>query len=314
MKSSIQQGVMHVLVLGILAGLFFFLSEYHAGNLARIMVFAVYAMGYNIMFGYTGLLSLGHALFFSAGMYALALSMHHLNLPAAFAIILSIIVSILVSATIGFFALRTRGVAFMIVTLMFAQAGYLTALLAGKYTRGDEGIVLVQATRSMGSLDFSHPTTRYFTAFVLFAIAYAFCAYLVRSGFGRTLVGIRENEERAQMLGYDVQRHRWIAVIVSGTLSGLAGAAFALLWGYAGATFATVQYSIYPLLYVLLGGAGTLIGPLLGTAFMFYLIDFASELTSAYLLVAGVVLIALTLFLPHGIAGELKRRWLRWLP
>jgi len=116
------------------------------------------------------------------------------------------------------------------------------------------------------------------------------------------------------MLGYNVQRHRWMAIIISGTMSGFAGAAFALLWGYAGASFATVQYSIYPLLYVLLGGAGTLIGPLLGTAFMFYLIEYASELTTAYMLVAGVALILLTLFLPHGLAGELRRRWLRWLP
>jgi len=314
MKSMLQQGLTHVIVLGSLIALFFLMSDYHAGNLARIMVFAVYAMGYNIMFGYTGLLSLGHALFFSAGMYGLALSMHLFGIPAAPAILIGIAASIIVATTIGFFALRTRGVAFMIVTLMFAQAGYLAVLLATKYTRGDEGIVLPQAIRSIGSFDLTDPSNRFFAAWILFAIAYLFSAYLIRSGFGRTLIGIRENEERAEMLGYNVHRHKWIAVIVSGTMSGIAGAAFALLWGYAGASFAMVQYSIYPLLYVLLGGAGTLIGPLIGTAFMFYLINYASELTTAYMLIAGVVLIALTLFLPQGIAGELRRRWLRWLP
>jgi len=202
----------------------------------------------------------------------------------------------------------------MIVTLMFAQAGYLTVLLAGTYTGGDEGFVLPAAVRTIGPFALTDPTTRYFAAWVFFAVAYLVSAKLVASGFGKTLVGIRENEERTQMLGYNVQRHRWMAIIISGTMSGFAGAAFALLWGYAGASFATVQYSIYPLLYVLLGGAGTLIGPLLGTAFMFYLIEYASELTTAYMLVAGVALILLTLFLPQGLAGELRRRWFRWLP
>lgn len=314
MKSFLQHSVMHAFVVLGLAAVFFGLSEYHSGNLARIMVFAVYAMGYNIMFGYTGLLSLGHALFFSAGMYGLSLSMHVLNIPAGYAIMLGILVSVVVSGVIGFLALRTRGVAFMIVTLMFAQAGYLAVLLAGKYTRGDEGIVIATATRTLGSIDLTQPENRYFAAWILFVIAYGFSAYLIQSSFGRTLIGIRENEERAQMLGYNVNRYKWIAVVISGTLSGIAGAAFALLWGYAGASFATVQYSIYPLLYVLLGGAGTLIGPLLGTAFMFYLIDYASEITQAYLLIVGIVLIGLTLFLPLGLAGEIRKRWLRWLP
>ena len=116
------------------------------------------------------------------------------------------------------------------------------------------------------------------------------------------------------MLGYNVQMYKWKAVIISGTMSGAAGAAYALLFGYVGATFATVQYSIFPLLYVLLGGAGTTVGPLIGTLFMFYLIDISSEFTSAYLLVAGVALILLTLFAPQGLAGELRNRFIRWLP
>ncbi|MEM7260009.1 MAG: branched-chain amino acid ABC transporter permease, partial [Pseudomonadota bacterium] len=131
---------------------------------------------------------------------------------------------------------------------------------------------------------------------------------------GKTLVAIRENEERARMLGYNVHRHKWLAVILSGVISGAAGAAYALLFGYVGATFATVQYSIFPLLYVLLGGAGTTIGPLIGTVFMYYLIDLSSEITNAYLLVAGVALILLTLFAPHGLAGVLRKRVMPWLP
>ena len=197
---------------------------------------------------------------------------------------------------------------------MLAQAGYLTILLLGEYTRGDEGFVIQQSERILAGIDLSQATNRYFAALVLFAVCLLIIGWVVQSGFGKTLVAIRENEERARMLGYNVQRHKWMAVIISGTMSGVAGAAYALLFGYVGATFATVQYSIFPLLYVLLGGAGTTIGPLIGTLFMFYLIDVSSQFTSAYLLIAGVALILLTLFAPQGLAGVLRKHVMRWLP
>jgi len=309
-----RANALHLGLIALLALLFFLLPAYHTGNLARIMVLAVFAMGYNLLFGYTGLLSLGHALFFSAGMYGLGLTMHLGGASPAPAFLAGLIVALIVSGIVGFLALRTTGVAFMIVTLMFAQAGYLTVLYFGSYTRGDEGFVIQQARRSLLGIDLSDDTNRYFAALILFAAALLITGAIVRSGFGRTLVAIRENEQRATMLGYDVHRLKLIAVILSGVLSGASGAAYALLFGYAGATFATVQYSIFPLLWVLLGGAGTTIGPLIGAIFMFYLIDYASGLTNAYLLLVGVVLVALTLFAPQGIVGTIRARWIRWLP
>jgi branched-chain amino acid transport system permease protein len=137
---------------------------------------------------------------------------------------------------------------------------------------------------------------------------------LVQSGFGHVLVAIRENEERTRMLGYDIQRHKLIAMVISGGMAGLAGAAYGLLFGYVGASFASVQYSIFPLLWVLLGGAGTVLGPLIGTLFMFYLIDWSSDITTAYMLIAGVALVLLTLFAPQGLAGTLRQKLVRWLP
>jgi branched-chain amino acid transport system permease protein len=312
--SALGSTLLHGGLLALLLGLYLVLPEYHSGNLARIMVLAVYAMGYNVLFGYTGLLSLGHALFFSAGMYGLALSMHWFGATPAPALLAGLIAALVVSAVVGALALRTTGVAFMIVTLMFAQAGYLTILLFGEYTRSDEGIVIKQAERVLLGVDLTSPAGRYLSALILFAIALIFIAWLVQTRFGRTLVAIRENEERARMLGYDVVRHKWLAVVVSGTLSGASGAAYALLFGYAGATFATVQYSIFPLLWVLLGGAGTTIGPLIGTVFMFYLIDISREYTDAYMLIAGFMLILLTVFAPHGLAGVIRKRIFRWLP
>jgi len=305
---------LHFGTIGVLVALFFVLPPYHVGNLSRIMVLAVYAMGFNILFGYTGLLSLGHALFFATGMYGLGMAMNTFGVPSEPAILVGVFCAILVSAAIGFLALRTSGVAFMIVTLMFAQAGYLTVLYFGAYTRGDEGFVIKQADRVIAGIDITGETARYFAALLLFAVVFLLIARLVRSPFGRTLVAIRENEERTRMLGYDTVRHKLAAVVISGTISGLAGATYALLFGYVGATFATVQYSIFPLLWVLLGGAGTTLGPIIGVVFMFYLIDLSSEVTQAYMLIAGVVLVLLTLFAPQGLAGELRRKVFKWLP
>ena len=309
-----REHILNFSTLAVLGLLFFVVSDYHDGNLARIMVLAVYAVGYNLLFGYTGLLSLGHALFFAVGMYGLALPMHHLDFNPVAGFASGLVCAAMVSLIIGFLALRTAGVAFMIVTLMFAQAGFLLSLYFGKYTRGDEGFVIQQADRVLLGFDFTDPTIRYFAAFMLFASAFLLIGWLIRTPYGKTLIAIRENEDRAKMLGYDVHFHKLMAIILSGTLSGASGAAYAFLFGYAGATFASVQYSILPLLWVLLGGAGTTIGPLIGTVFAFYLIDISSDFTTAHLLVVGAAIVLLTLFAPHGLAGEIRNRVFRWLP
>ena len=305
---------LHIGVVALLLALNFILPDYHHGNLARVMVLACYAMGYNMLFGYTGLLSLGHALFFAAGMYGMSLTVQHLGWSAGPAIIVGLASGLAMSLVVGILSLRTAGVAFMIVTLMFAQAGYLAALYFGEYTRGDEGFVIQKAARQIGGIDLSDPMNRYLAALVLFAVCLFITLRVVQTGFGRVLVAIRENEERTRMLGYDVHRHKLLSILLSGTISAAAGAGYGLLFGYAGATFASVQYSIFPLLWVLLGGAGTVLGPFVGTLFMFYLIDLSSDISTAYMLIAGLTLVLLTLFAPQGLVGELRRRTLRWLP
>ena len=116
------------------------------------------------------------------------------------------------------------------------------------------------------------------------------------------------------MLGYDTYRYKLLALAVSAIVAGAAGATYALLFSYVGSTFASFQYSIYPLLWTLLGGVGTTLGPLVGTGLMFYLVDISSGLTSAYLLIVGAVLVALVLWFPKGIVGAIRDRWLEWLP
>ena len=305
---------LHLAVVAGLLALNWLLPPYHHTNLARVMVLAVFAMGYNIAFGYTGLLSLGHALYFAAGLYAAGLTIHLADWTAAPALIAGLAAGAALAALIGLLALRTTGVAFMIVTLMFAQAGYLTILYLGAFTRGDEGFVIDRAARAIGPLDLSDDATRYLAALALFAIALLANLALVRSPTGRVLVAMRENPERSRMLGYDPFRTRLLAMTLSGLYAGAAGAAYALLFGYVGATFASIQYSILPLLWVLLGGAGTVLGPFLGALAMFYLIDITSQLTSAYLMVVGLALVLLVLFAPQGILGTLRARWLPWLP
>lgn len=305
---------LHLAVIAALYAAQFILPQYHATNLARIMVLAVFAMGYNIAFGYTGLLSLGHALFFAAGIYGAGLPLQMLEWTTLPALVAGLLAGAMVAGAVGLLALRTAGVSFMIVTLMFAQAGYLAILYFSSVTGGDEGFALGRASRSIAGLDLALDGYRYALALGLFAVAMLGCLWLVRSPYGRIMVAMRENEARSRMLGYNPFTVKLTALVISGLYAGAAGATYAVLFGYVGASFATVQYSILPMLYVLLGGAGTVLGPLLGAAAMFYLIDFASSLTSAYLFFVGLALVLLVLFAPRGVLGAVRHRWLTWLP
>jgi branched-chain amino acid transport system permease protein len=318
--------LLHAAVIALLLALGFVLPDYHHGVLARVMVLAVFAMGYNLLFGYAGLLSLGHAMFFGAGLYGAGLTMVHLGWGVVPAFASGIAFGVVLSLAVGFLALRTTGVAFMIVTMMFAQVFYLVIFYFGAWTRGDEGLVIAQAQRRISfagtTLDLTSPSVRYVAALSLFAVVLMITLAVVRSRFGRVLVAIRENEERARMLGFDTFANKLAATVVSGTICAAAGAAYAILFGYVGATFASVQYSILPLLWVLLGGAATTLGPLVGTLLMFYLIDSSGDLLKAwlpdwnvsYLGIVGAALVLLILFFPKGILGTVRQRWVRWLP
>lgn len=303
----------HLGLIAILALGHWVLPDYHHANMAKIMVLAVYAIGYNIAFGYTGLLSLGHALFFASGLYATALGMTLWGWPAGIALVIGIGAAGAMALAVGVLALRTIGVAFMIVTLMFAQAGYLTILYLGRWTRGDEGIVIAQGLRRLGPLDLSGADTRYLVALALFGAGLCLCHWLAVSPFGRVMVAMRENQERARMLGYNPFTVKLTALGLSGLYAGAAGGSYALMFGYAGASLASVQYSILPMLWVLLGGAGTVAGPFVGVLVMFYLIDSAGLVTDATLMVVGVALLVLVMFAPKGLLGMVRERWLPWL-
>ena len=151
-------------------------------------------------------------------------------------------------------------------------------------------------------------------ALAVFAACLLLNLWLVRSPIGRILLALRENEERTRLLGYNTSRYKLLTVTVSGVISAVAGSAYTLLFSYVGSTFAGILYSIYPLLWALLGGAGTTLGPLVGTLVMTYLVDVTSGLTTAYLIVVGATLVATILWVPAGIVGGIRARWAPWLP
>ena len=192
--SGARLWALHICILLMLFGLGFLLPAYHHSNLSRIFVLAVFAAGYNIAFGYTGLLSLGHALLFGAGLYAAALPALHLGWSGLPAFLAGTAAGAAIAFLLGLLALRTRGVSFMIVTLMFAQAVYLTILYFTPVTRGDEGFTLSGPARTVLGLDLADETTRYLAALALLSAALLGCLALVRSPFGRVMVAMRENE------------------------------------------------------------------------------------------------------------------------
>jgi branched-chain amino acid transport system permease protein len=295
----------------------FVLPDYYVLTATRMMVLAVFAIGYNMLLGYVGLLSLGHAIFFAAGLYGAGLASYHLGVSVPLAFLGGIVAAFLLALVIGFVALPTMRVSFMIVTLMFSQVGFLTTLYFSEYTGGQDGLSMPRAARSFSlggwTVDLTDQAVRFNLAFGLLFVALAVSFLVLVSRKGRIFAAIRGNEGRTEMLGFNTFAAKLEAFLYSGTIAGAAGAAYGLLFGYIGSTFASIQYSIEVLLFTLLGGAGTLLGPLIGVVLMMTMIDQLSELTSAYLLVVGVVLIALVLWFPKGVLGTIRERWLPWL-
>jgi branched-chain amino acid transport system permease protein len=303
-------------VVALLAGLQLVLPPFHHGMLARIMVLGAYAAAYNVLLGYTGLMSLGHAMFFAAGMYGTGLTVQHLGFGVGAAFLAGAVAGLAVAGVVGLMTLRTSGPAFLIVTMMLAQAFYLATLYWNDVTGGDQGFILAGLHVEVAGRRFAMaaPAVKYNAALAVFSACLFLSLWLTRSPVGRVLVAVRENEERTRLLGYNTSRYRLFSVVLSGLLAGVAGSTYTLLFSYVGSTFAGILYSIYPLLWTLLGGAGTVLGPLVGTLVMTYMVDIASGFTTAYLLVVGAALIGMILWAPAGIVGGIRARWAAWLP
>jgi branched-chain amino acid transport system permease protein len=241
---------------------------------------------------------------------------HHLGFGIAAGFASGIVAGLVVAGLVGLLTLRTTGPAFLIVTMMLAQAFYLTTLYFNEVTGGDQGFILAGLHVELGGRRFAlaEPAVKYNVALAVLGVCLLVSLGITRSPVGRVLVAVRENEERTRLLGYNTYGYRLLAVLLSGLLAGVAGSAYTLLFSYVGSSFAGILYSIYPLLWTLLGGAGTVLGPLVGTLVMTYVVDITSGFTTAYLLVVGAALVIMILWAPAGIVGGIRARWAPWLP
>jgi len=308
MRVHLQRIVWIVGLLGLLALLPLALTEYYLGLVTRMMIYAVFAMSLDILLGYTGLPSLGHAAFFGVASYTVGIVSVKVTQNFGLVIASTVGVTIAISAVFGVLAIRASGAYFFMITLALAQVLWGVAFKWRALTGGDDGLPGVPRP-SLG-ISFSLGSTTNFYVFVLvISVLVAAVLFLcVRSPFGLALKGIRESETRMRALGYNVRLHKYLAFIISGFFAGLAGMLFAYYNGFVSPSDLSIVLSAKVLLMVILGGAGTLFGPAVGAGLIVLLESLVSAQSERWLFILGSFYVAVALFAPQGIGGALKAR------
>jgi len=283
----------------------------------NILVFGLYAVGFNLLFGYTGLLSFGHAAFFGVGAYLTGIAIVHAGLPWPIAIATGVAASLVVGAAVGFLAIRSRGIYFSMVTLALAQIVYYAFYKAERWTGGENGLrgVRVDPVEVFGlRLDFTNPTTKYYVILVFVTAALWLVSRILASPFGAVMEAIRENDRRVAACGYDVARSKLLVFVLSAGLCGLAGSLRALHLSVVPIDSLHYLTSGHAVMMCLLGGMGTFFGPFVGAAVFLYLEDTVTTLTQHWMLVVGIVFMLFVLFFPRGIWGTVLHVLQRRLP
>lgn len=291
--------------------LFPLLMPYHA-LAVNILVFGLFAVGFNLLFGYTGLLSFGHAAFLGTGSYFTGMAIVHAQVPWLLAIVIGVVAATVIGALIGWLAIRTRGIYFAMVTLALGQIAYYAFYKAETWTGGENGLrgVRVAPMEFAGlRLDFNDPISKYYIVYVFVALALWFVSRILASPFGSVMEAIRENEKRAAACGYDVQRSKLLVFVLSAALCGLAGSLRALHLSVVPIDSLHYLQSGHAVMMCLLGGMGTFFGPFVGAAAFLYIEDVATNLTRHWMAVVGVIFMAFVLFFPRGIWGSI----LHWI-
>lgn len=277
----------------------------------NILIFGLFAVGFNLLFGYTGLLSFGHAAFLGTGSYFAGMAVVHAQLPWPLALALGVAAATAVGALVGFLAIRTRGIYFAMVTLALGQIVYYAFYKAERWTGGENGLrgVNVPALELAGwRLDFTDPTTKYYVVYVFVALALWLVSRILASPFGAVMEAIRENEKRAVACGYDVGRSKLLVFVLSAGLCGLAGALRALHLSVVPIDSLHYLQSGQAVMMCLLGGMGTFFGPFVGAAVFLYLEDVVTGMTRYWMAVVGTVFMLFVLFFPRGIWGTVLHR------
>lgn len=284
-----------------------FLPTYPVFVLTTVLIFAIYAMSLDILMGYLGYTSFGHAAFFGMGSYAVVISALRLGQAFWLNLLVGLVAVLVLALLFGLVALRTSGLQFIMISLALAQALWGLAYRWASVTGGDNGLsgLMRPELPFIGRL--TDPYAYYYFVLVIFAIVIVALSVLVRSPFGLSWLGIRDSEIRMQMLGYHTWLHKYLAYVVSAFFGGLAGILNAYLTGYVSPEAISLGNSATAILTVILGGPGTLVGASLGAAVVIVMRQVVSSVTDRWSMVLGAVYILTIMFLPGGLMGMASR-------
>jgi branched-chain amino acid transport system permease protein len=278
----------------------------------EILVWGLLAMSSDILIGYTGMVSFGHSAFFGLGMYGAAAALLSVAPPNLWlALLFGLVAAALVAVFVAFFATRLRDIYFAITTLVFSQIFYVIIFTWTDLTGGENGLTFSQPALSIPGIFSTRFTTETLHWFILGVVT---CSYLLlrritQSPFGKVLQAIRENEPRTRAIGYHVERYKMMAVMLSGLFAGAAGVLYAIQNKFAAPDFVFFLISGETVIFNVMGGAGTLVGPVAGAAFFLLLREGVSRFfTEYYLIPVGIIFMLMVIFLPQGLLGFLRRR------
>ena len=272
--------------------------------LMKALCFALFACAFNLLIGYVGLLSFGHALFFGWASYVSAHAAKVWGLPPELAILSGTAAAAAFGLIVGALAIRRQGIYFAMITLALAQMMYFFAVQA-PFTHGEDGIQAVPRGKLFGLVDLSNQINMYFTVLVVFLGCFLLIYRIINSPFGEVLKAIRENETRAISLGYKTDRFKLVAFVLSATFAGVAGATKALVFQLASLTDVDWTMSGEVVLMTLVGGLGTLFGPVLGAFFIITLENYLTTIGQWVFVVQGLIFVVCVLLFRRGIIGEL---------
>jgi branched-chain amino acid transport system permease protein len=275
----------------------------------KVMCFALFACAFNLLIGYVGLLSFGHAMFFGLASYASAHSAKVWGLTPELAILFGTACATVLGFLVGSLAIRRQGIYFAMITLALAQMVYFYCLQA-PFTGGEDGIQAVPRGKLLGVIDLSQAWSMYFFVLAIFLGGFLLIYRVVHSPFGQVLKAIRENESRAISLGYDVDRYKLLAFVLSAALAGLAGATKSLVFQLASLTDVHWTMSGEVVLMTLLGGLGTIFGPVAGAAIIITMENYLSQLGAWVTVVQGAIFVVCVLAFRRGVIGEIAN-WLK---
>ena len=279
--------------------------------LTEILIWGLLAMSSDLLIGYTGMVSFGHSAFFGLGIYGAAAALLWTSPPNLWmAFLFGLVAAAAVAAFVAYFSTRLRDIYFAITTLIFSQIFYVIIFTWTELTGGENGLTFRRpalAVPGLFSVPFTSETLHWFVLAVV-TLSYLVLRRITRSPFGMVLQSIRENEARTRAIGYPVERYKIVAVMLSGLFAGLAGVLYAIQNRFAAPDFVFFLVSGEVVIFNVMGGIGTLVGPIVGAAFFLLLREgFSRFFTEYYLIPVGLIFIAMVIFMPQGLLGFMRR-------